>query len=189
MRILKSAVPQYFSAPFDTIPKGYWGLLFPLPYEPQLRADSESVGLDPLLVASLIRQESEWNPQVVSNANAYGLMQLLPTVGKQMAKKQGIHRFNTSQLLDASTNLRLGTAYFKQDLDHFNGHVEYALAAYNAGVDRVEDWMAVGTYRDMPEFVESIPFSETRDYVEGILRNQAVYRRLHPEFKQGNHSR
>jgi soluble lytic murein transglycosylase len=184
MRILKSALPQYFSAPFNSIPVAYWGLLFPLPYAPQLRADSESVGLDPLLVASLIRQESEWNPQVVSGANAYGLMQLLPSVGKQMAKKQGIRHFNTSQLLDASINLRLGTAYFKQDLDHFDGHVEYALAAYNAGVDRVEDWKTIGTYHDMPEFVESIPFSETRDYVQAILRNHAIYRRLHPDFAQ-----
>lgn len=185
MRILKSAVPQYFSAPFNSIPIVYWGILFPVPYAPLLRADSESVGLDPLLAAALIRQESEWNPQVVSGANAYGLMQLLPSVGKQMAKKAGIRRFNTSQLLEAGTNLRLGTMYFKQDLDHFGGQVEYALAAYNAGVDRVEDWKTIGTYRDLPEFVESIPFSETRDYVQAILRNQAIYRRLHPEFVTG----
>ena len=189
MRILKTAVPQYFSAPFNSIPIQYWGILFPLPYAPQLKTDSENAGLDPLLVASLIRQESEWNPQVVSDANAYGLMQLLPSVGKQMAKKQGIRHLNTSQLLDASTNLRLGTVYFKQDLDHFDGHVEYALAAYNAGVDRVEDWKTIGTYHDMPEFVESIPFTQTRDYVQGILRNQAIYRRLHPEFVAGNQAR
>ncbi len=185
MRILKSAVPQYFSAPFNSIPIVYWGILFPLPYAPLLRTDSENVGLDPLLAASLIRQESEWNPQVVSGANAYGLMQLLPSVGKQMAKKAGIRHFNTTQLLEAGTNLRLGTMYFKQDLDHFGGQVEYALAAYNAGVDRVEDWKTIGTYRDMPEFVESIPFSETRDYVQAVLRNQAIYRRLHPEFVSG----
>jgi len=106
-----------------------------------------------------------------------------------MAKKQGIRHLNTSQLLDASTNLRLGTVYFKRDLDHFDGHVEYALAAYNAGVDRVEDWKTIGTYHDMPEFVESIPFTQTRDYVQGILRNQAIYRRLHPEFVAGNQAR
>jgi soluble lytic murein transglycosylase len=82
-------------------------------------------------------------------------------------------------LLVPSTNVRLGTKYFKELLDHFNGHVEYALAAYNAGQDRVEDWLNNGHFRDVPEFVESIPFTETRDYVQAIMRNASVYRRLY----------
>ncbi|MBZ5628647.1 MAG: transglycosylase SLT domain-containing protein, partial [Acidobacteriia bacterium] len=69
--------------------------------------------------------------------------------------------------------------YFRELVDHFNGHVEYALAAYNAGTDRVESWLANGTYRDATEFVESIPFSETREYVQAILRNATVYKRLY----------
>jgi soluble lytic murein transglycosylase len=65
-------------------------------------------------------------------------------------------------------------------IEHYNGQVEYALAAYNAGTNRVDDWMSNGKYRDIPEFVESIPFTETREYVQAIMRNAQVYRRLYP---------
>ena len=135
-------------------------------------------GLDPYMVASLIRQESEFNPGAVSNKSAYGLMQLLPSVGKSMAKQEGIHHFETNQLLDPSTNIRLGTLYLKHTLDKFGGQPEYAFAAYNAGDERVVDWQSIGHYRDMDEFVESIPFTETREYVQAIVRNQQIYREL-----------
>ncbi|HSB75413.1 MAG TPA: transglycosylase SLT domain-containing protein, partial [Terriglobales bacterium] len=76
-------------------------------------------------------------------------------------------------------NLQLGTRYFRELLDHYNGNLEYALAAYNAGSDRVQDWVANGNFKDAPEFVESIPFTETREYVQAIVRNAAVYRQLY----------
>jgi soluble lytic murein transglycosylase len=75
-------------------------------------------------------------------------------------------------------NLQLGTKYFKSMVDRF-GSFEYALAAYNAGADRVEDWKSQGKYRDVPEFVESIPFTETREYVQAIMRNTNVYKQLY----------
>ena len=84
-------------------------------------------------MASLIRQESEFDPSVISYANAYGLMQLLPAVGKQLAREEGISHFQTFQLLDPEMNIRLGTRYLRQMLDKFGGVQEYALAAYNAG--------------------------------------------------------
>jgi soluble lytic murein transglycosylase len=130
------------------------------------------------MVASLIRQESEFNPGAISNKNAYGLMQLLPSVGKELAKHEGIHRFEPRDLLDPDTNIRLGSLYLKQTLDKFGDHPEYAFAAYNAGDDRVTAWQAIGPYHDMDEFVESIPFSETRNYVQAILRNEGIYREL-----------
>ena len=127
------------------------------------------------MVASLIRQESEFDPSVVSYANAYGLMQLLPSVGKQMAREEGIGHFETFQLLDPAMNIRLGTRYLRQMLEKFGGVQEYALAAYNAGDSRVVDWQSAGPYHGMDEFVESIPFTQTRDYVEAILRNEETY--------------
>ena len=77
-----------------------------------------------------------------------------------------------------NTNLELGTLYFRQLVDQF-GTVEYALAAYNAGADRVQDWKTSADYRDTAEFVESIPFTETREYVQAIVRNAALYRQIY----------
>jgi soluble lytic murein transglycosylase len=178
MRLLKHALPFYTSAPVESIPLAYWRILFPQPYWSDIKENAARNGLDPYMVASLIRQESEFNPGAVSNKSAYGLMQLLPSVGKGLAKQEGIRHFETDQLLDPSTNIRLGTLYLKHTLDKFGGRPEYAFAAYNAGDDRVLDWQSIGHYRDMDEFVESIPFTETREYVQAIIRNQEIYREI-----------
>jgi soluble lytic murein transglycosylase len=157
---------------------GYWKILFPQPYWGTIEDEAKKNGLDPYMVAALIRQETEFNPLAVSNRNAYGLMQLLPSVGSSMAKKEGIHHFHTEELLDPATNIRLGTLYLKEMLDKFGGRPEYAFAAYNAGDNRVADWQSIRKYNGMDEFVESIPFTETREYVQAILRNEAIYREL-----------
>jgi soluble lytic murein transglycosylase len=176
---MKHSRISFYSLPIDEVPMIYWKLLFPQPYWNDLVANAQKNGLDPYLVASLIRQESEFNAGVVSHANAWGLMQLLPSVGKSMAKKQGIKRFNANELLNPAINLQLGTANLKLVLDRFGGQPEYALAAYNAGDVPVRQWMSSGEYKDIPEFVESIPYTETREYVQAILRNREIYRALY----------
>jgi len=178
LRAAKRAIPYSASAAVPSIPLVYWRILFPEPYWSTIKAESAKNNLDPYLVASLIRQESEFDPSVVSYANAWGLMQLLPTTGKQMAHAEGMSRFQTYQLLDPETNIRLGTRYLRQMLEKFGGVQEYALAAYNAGDNRVVDWEAAGPYHGMDEFVESIPFTQTREYVESILRNEEMYRSI-----------
>ena len=130
-------------------------------------------------MASLIRQESEFNAQAVSRANAVGLMQLLPKTGKVVAHQEGVRHYASSQLFTPAVNLELGTRYFRGMIDQFGGSFEHALAAYNAGSDRVQEWMGQGPYRDSPEFVESIPFTETREYVQAIMRNTSMYRQLY----------
>jgi len=180
LQMLKRAVPSYYSVELSALPRPYWEHLFPRPYWTDLRTYSHENGLDPGLVASLIRQESEFNPGAISHANAWGLMQLLPSVGKGEAKELKIRYFVQEQLLSPNVNLRLGTRYLKEMIERYNGQVEYALAAYNAGTNRVDDWMSNGKFRDVPEFVESIPFTETREYVQAIMRNAQVYRRLYP---------
>jgi soluble lytic murein transglycosylase len=180
LQSMKHSGISFYTLPMEQVPAIYWHLLFPQPYWQELVADSGTTGLDPYLVASLIRQESEFNAGAVSPANAYGLMQLLPMVGKAAAKKHGLKRFSTAQLLDPSVNLELGTANLKQVLDRFGGQVEYALAAYNAGDTPVRQWLASNDYKDVPEFVESIPYTETREYVQSILRNREMYRALYP---------
>lgn len=179
IELMKHTTPYYFTVDVPALPRPYWEALFPRAYWPDLKRYSEQNGLDPFLVASLIRQESEFYPAAVSRANAMGLMQLLPSVGKTLARAEKVRRFNSEALLTPTLNLRLGTRYFKELVDHFNGRMEYALAAYNAGTDRVEAWMQDGAYRDPAEFVESIPFTETREYVQAILRNRTLYQRLY----------
>ena len=174
----RSKIP-FFSLAVDDVPAAYWQLVFPRPYWPQLEADAKANGLDPYLVASLIRQESEFNPQAVSRANAYGLMQLLPSTGKSIARKEGNKHFTTADLLDPTTNLHLGTIDLRHSIDRYNGQVEYALAAYNAGDSPVHQWMSTNNYKDIAEWVESIPYTETREYVQGILRNREVYRAVY----------
>lgn len=178
IQVFKRAVPNYFAVDLPTLPRPYWEALFPKPYWPDLKKFSSQNALDPYLVASLIRQESEFNPSAVSRANALGLMQLLPKVGSSVAREEKLKHFSTGQLFTPEINLQLGTRYFRQMVDKFGGF-EYALAAYNAGTNRVDDWLGQGKYRDPQEFVESIPFTETREYVQAILRNANVYRQLY----------
>lgn len=179
LQSMKHSGLPFFALPIDQVPEVYWYLLFPRPFWSDLVKDSQSNGLDPFLVASLIRQESEFNAGAVSRANAYGLMQLLPSVGKSLAKKRGMRHFEAAELLNPAINLQLGTINLRQVLDRYGGQPEYALAAYNAGDVPVRQWMAVGDYKDIAEFVESIPYSETREYVQAILRNREMYRALY----------
>ena len=178
LHLLKRELPFYESAPIDAIPAAYWKILFPEPYWSYIRADSARNGLNPYMVAALIRQETEFNPGAISGAGAYGLMQLLPRVGRAMAWQLGMRYLRTSELLDPAINIELGTRYLRQMLDEFDGHPEYAFAAYNAGDYRVSAWKTEETYHGMDEFVESIPFTQTREYVQAILRNEAMYREL-----------
>ncbi len=179
IEVMKRSVPSYFAVEIPTLPRPYWEALFPRPYWNDLKRFSIANGLDPYLVASLVRQESEFNPAAVSRANAVGLMQLLARTGKLVAKQEKLKRYSPSELYTPEVNLELGTRYFRGMVDQFGGTFEYALAAYNAGSDRVVDWLGQGKYRDEYEFVESIPFTETREYVQAIMRNASVYRQLY----------
>jgi soluble lytic murein transglycosylase len=179
MRIMKSNSPEYLNLPVPAAPRKYWELLFPLPYRADLVRDARERDLDPYLLAGLIRQESEFNPQALSRANAYGLTQIRPATGRHFARMAGVSRFTASVLYQPAANLKIGSSILRSMLDQQGGKVEQTLAAYNAGPLRVVEWMAWSAYREPAEFVESIPFTETRDYVQAVLRNAEMYRRLY----------
>ena len=179
MQMLKKSVPGYFSFEIADLPRPFWEALFPRLYWPDIQKYSEENQLDPFLVAALIRQESEFHAGAVSRARALGLMQILPSTGRTLARQIKLRHFSTNMLLDPSVNVQMGTRYFRGLLDSQEGTPQYALAAYNAGPDRVAEWRAQDQYRDVNEFVESIPFTETREYVQAVLRNAIVYRRLY----------
>jgi soluble lytic murein transglycosylase len=177
MAYARLAVPSFDSRKSNELPLSVWRALYPLPYEAPLRRESLKNDLDPMVVAGLIRQESTFQADVVSHANAFGLMQLIPKTAKIMAKQKRL-KYVKNKLFDPDYNIELGTYYFK-GLVNLTGAPEYALAAYNAGEDRIALWKSERTYDEIPELVESIPFSETRDYVQIVLRNAAVYRMIY----------
>jgi soluble lytic murein transglycosylase len=175
----RMAVPSFDSRKFSEVPPSVWKVLFPLPYESILRREAERNEFDPMFAAGLIRQESTFQADAVSHANAIGLMQILPKEGRRLAKERKV-KFTKYSLFDPNINIELGMLYIS-DLQRRSGAPEYAAAAYNAGEDRLAQWRGERTYDDITEFVESIPITETREYVQIVLRNAAVYRLLYGE--------
>jgi soluble lytic murein transglycosylase len=177
---VRRVYPNYFAFPFEEVDRSTWELLFPLPWWSTVQANALLAGLDPYLVMALIRQESAFSPWAVSSAHAYGLAQLLPSTARKLSPAVGRkRRLNTSVLFDPVTNIQLGVRYLTQVLEHYGGRLEPALASYNAGPDRVDVWLAEENTSDPAQFVESIPFTETREYVQAVFRNAAIYRRLY----------
>ncbi len=179
MRYIKTFAPGYLYMPLDQAPLEFWRLAFPFPFRAAIEHYSKEQGLDPFLVAALIRQESEFNIHSISPARAYGLMQVLPSTGHGLAKHFGIRRFSSGELLTADRNVQLGTYFFKTLLDNNGGEPEIALAAYNAGPSRSALWRTWGPFHEPAEFTEIVPFHETRGYIQIVLRNADVYRRLY----------
>jgi len=153
-------------------------LLFPIVDREELTRDATARSLDPALVAGLIRQESNFTPRAVSVAGARGLMQLLPSVGQEIAQGLGFPIWHPALLFDADANLQLGTSHLSTYMKQY-GPLPRVLAAYNAGGSRVTRWATKGGVDDPEVFVERIPFVETRDYVRLVQRNAELYRALY----------
>ncbi len=173
----RQAVPQIETRRYEDIPEDVWRTIYPLMYREGIEENAARVGLDPMMVAGLIRQESVFETRAVSRVGALGLMQLNPPTGKALAKKEKL-KFSKARLFEPAFNLRLGTielARLKQNL----GGWEPALAAYNAGPGRVAQWQAERKYSEPAEFVESIPITETREYVQVVIRNAEMYRTIY----------
>jgi soluble lytic murein transglycosylase len=185
VRHIKAVFPDYLYLPPAAAPDRFWRLVFPLPYRAAVERNCATYSLDPYLFAGLIRQESEFDTRIVSHANAYGLSQVLPSTARHMARSLGIQRFRTSMLYEPNVNLRFGTAILRRYLDQYDGNLEAALASYNGGPNRVKRWLNANEYREPAEFIESIPLSETRNYVQTVLRNAEIYRRLYGKPGQG----
>lgn len=174
---VRQIYPQLESRPFAEVPRDVWLAAYPMPYEDSIRRWSSKAGVDPMLTAGLIRQESAFEPEARSPANAEGLMQILPKTGRRLAG-QARMRYSRGELFDPDYNVHLGTIYVAGLRKDF-GSVESALAAYNAGEERLNSWTSGQAYREPAEFVDSIPFTETREYVEIVTRNAAIYRKLY----------
>ncbi len=175
---MKRACPEWVGEAGDRLPAEVWRILFPLGFEDTLKAKAAAEGLDPALMAALILQESTFDAQALSRSGARGLMQVIPATGRKLARDLGV-RFRSAALHNPQTSMDFGARYLRQMMDRYDGQAERVLAAYNAGPHRVDAWTASRPDMSGEEFVESIPFTETRYYVMSVLAAREPYRRLY----------
>ena len=180
VRGIKALAPDYLSWDLKEAPSSFWKLAFPMPYRASLEKHGNERSIDPNLLAALIRQESEFDPRAVSRAKAVGLTQILPGTGRELSRKLKLGPYRSSMLTSPDTNVRMGAYYLSWLLDSLDGRYDAALAAYNAGKTRAVRWLDwFGHGLEQAEFIECIPFTETRDYIQIVLRNADIYRRLY----------
>lgn len=157
-------------------------IIYPFPFRDIVIQEAVERGLDPYLVAGLIRRESAFNPVVVSPAGAIGLMQIMPQTGRGLAQGAGIRRFNLDLLKEPEVNVHLGVRYLHQLMRRFGeDHLPTVLSAYNAGPNRAVRWRDLPEHRDTELFTERIPYDETRNYVRYVLMHRALYAALYPD--------
>jgi soluble lytic murein transglycosylase len=155
------------------------GQRLPLSEAAVIRRQAVAKHLDPALIAAVIYAESKFDPRP-SPAGAQGLMQILPATALYIARLSGGVRFTTGDLATPAINVAYGSYYLRYLLDHYNGNEMLALAAYNGGISNVDSWLARADAEGRPLTLETIPFGETRAYVERVLAAQRAYRVSYP---------
>jgi peptidoglycan lytic transglycosylase len=168
---VKQVMPDYLRYKFDELPAGIWSLLYPRSYWSVVRRRARVNRLDPYFVMALIRQESGFNPHANSPSDARGLMQILPATASS-----GPWRSSVRSLYQPYFNVRFGCAYLRELVRRYKGNLAAALAAYNAGPSRVDEWIEKYPSTTADEFIESIPFPGTRVYVKAVFRDAVMYR-------------
>lgn len=165
----------------DGIGRSYaeaWRLAFPIGFSDDVSAGAEKNSLSPYLIHAIIREESSYRVDAVSRAGAIGLMQVMPSTGSNMAKETGFRGYNTQSLYRPEANITLGSLYLKRLIEANKGNLPLAIATYNAGPNAVSAWVSRYGTEEMDEFIEKIPYPETRNYVKRVLRSYELYGRL-----------
>lgn len=155
-------------------------IIYPFPFRDLIVPESRARGLDPYLVAGLIRRESAFNPSVTSSAGAIGLMQIMPETGRTLARSVELSGFETELLKQPEVNVHLGTRYLEQMLQRYDGVLPLVLSAYNAGPTRAAVWREFPEARDEELLTERVPYAETRGYIRNVLLHRELYRTLYP---------
>jgi soluble lytic murein transglycosylase len=174
MRSARRAFPHLATVEQDSVPAYFLKMYYPRKYEDAIINYAKQNNLDPYLVMGLIHQESAFNPAAKSPVGAVGLMQLMPPTAKELARR--LH--SSSDIENPEVNIRLGTFYFRHLVDMFGGVVQLAVASYNAGMGNVMRWRRGVPKKPLDEFIESMPFPETRNYVKRVTMLSGSYRRL-----------
>ncbi len=174
---LRKAWPQLATVEQDSVPVYFLRMYYPLKYGEEIEKHAKERKLDPNLVRGLILQESYYNRKAKSRVGATGLMQLMPPTAKEHARRMRIS-FAVSRLEDPDVNVRLGTFHLRMLVDMFGGNTYLAVASYNAGQGNVMKWRRAAPRKPIDEFLESIPFQETRNYVKRVTMLRSSYSRL-----------
>ena len=161
----------------EDVPARFWEYAYPTDFVQWLRQKTPPMKADPYLVAAVVREESAFDARAVSPVGARGLMQLMPYTAEWVARQVGLKDYRNNLLMDEDVNVRLGSWYLQHLIRRFNGNWVLAVAGYNAGPEAVERWTENGV-RNLDEFIESIPYSETRYYTKKVIRSYIEYRRV-----------
>jgi len=156
-----------------------WEQAYPRAYDPVVTRLDTNGDIDPMLVWSIMKNESAFRPQVISPAGAVGLMQLMPTTANLISRKLGEGKVSVTDLYRPGTNIAYGIAYLEKLADLFPGNAVAVIASYNAGEQAVGRWLANGTFSDIEEWIEEIPYGETNLYVKKVLSSYWRYQRLY----------
>lgn len=154
-------------------------IVYPFPYQELVLREAAEVGVDPLLLAALIRQESAFVPDIRSSAGAVGLMQVMPATGRILARDHGVAGFTPETLESPEVNLHLGARFLVDQLARYGPELPLVLSAYNAGPARADAWRTLPEASDPLRLTERIPFGETRGYVKNVTRNRTLYELLY----------
>lgn len=159
--------------------KGFWRLLYPIPYKDIIFNEAARNNVDPYLVAAIIKSESNFSSEAESRVGARGIMQIMPQTGTWAADKMNLKGFNTDDLYETETNIKIGCWYLNNLNTEFKGNKILVVAAYNGGRGNVREWLEKEEWSGEHATVDQIPFTETREYVKKVLRNYSIYRSLY----------
>ena len=154
-------------------------IIYPIHFKEEIHTYGEMYQVDPLLVASLIKVESKFNERAKSKKGAIGLMQIMPTTGEWAAGQAGIADFEPEMLYDPEVNIQIGTWYISSLLNEFSGNLNLAIAAYNGGRGRVNQWLNYGVWDGREETISNIPYGETRNFASKVLYNYRRYKSIY----------
>lgn len=152
--------------------------IYPQKYSEYVDKYAEECDLDPLLIYSIIKTESNFKEEAKSNSNAIGLMQVMLSTAQEIGKELGLEEITEEELCKTEINIRIGTKYFKKLLEKYNNY-NLAIIAYNAGMGNLDKWLEQGIIDEEGENIDNIPFPETKNYVKKILRNYKIYQEIY----------
>ncbi len=178
LRIVRRSLAPLAVTGDPALPRAFWEMFYPFGWRGELTEAAAAAGVDPYLVAAVVREESSYYPRAVSRSGARGLMQLMPGTAAPMARVRGLTFRNGRLLDDPAQNLRMGASFLAGLVREF-GDARLALAAYNAGPKRLRQWWSARRSDDVEAFVEQIPYDETRHYVKRVLLSWDEYRRIY----------
>jgi soluble lytic murein transglycosylase len=181
LRLARAKFRDQLERTGGSVAPSLWPVAYPMGLLPTIKGQGAK-GVDPYLVAAIIREESQYDWRAVSRVGAIGLMQVMPGTANNIAQRLGLPAVGREDLFDQETNIRIGVHYVEQLLEQFSGNVAYTIASYNAGPIAVGNWITLHRGRSQDEFVELIPYQETRQYVKRVLRSYREYARLGKAF-------